>query len=629
MTIRKFFYFVFFLITLSFSYATVYNEQWEKVAGHITDYTNCTLNNKSDGVSTTESCFDAINASQPLKQYFFNVSKATSVFFPLDKVYYQAKNLTWGYEFVNPNACAQGNFTITFSDGHIEYFKPRYVVSGCGGSIFTSDMSNFSYLSEVGFSNFTYSFIVENGVSYGIRNLTFWLNTNTTINEMPSVNLTFNESCISNSTVHIDLNVTAFDKENDTIYYSLNRTTMTSYQSDYTFTFDKQIGLPILYPVPDYSFVEEYYRNNYEVPIEETGIYNASMLNVMAMEKQQQGIRSMSQKGSGFGLELRNTTDASLNKSVTFRYNNLITENYYLETGIASLDNNEVIRIELLDPAFNRQIAIELNNSNNYLYMSYLNSTSQTKIGNISTNGNFQLFLIYALGNRFSLQLNTHNVSYDSGQILYPFQTDFAQGLIAGIKYIRFYYTKASHVYLEYLYTEGLHNNFIFTTTKPETFSVSEAGAQTFTLYYTDFPHLNSTYNRIDKSVNIVDCKYFVDKSFLSGDNSKKFNILNAIKVTMGTALKDFLDRTGYYELGKSFLGWLWFFALLILILGEYAVIHKVDITFPLIITSIGCLFIAWLVDYTTLEIVFAIFLCFGFASPLAAHYLGQGGRRE
>lgn len=439
-------------------------------------------------------------------------------------------------------------------------------------------------------------------------------------NSLPSFNVTVFSNkviCMNDSDIYwiVPIEISAYDPENNTIYYS-NGQESNLRQESITFT-KRDCFLGICTNSPDYTFLDENPKIVY--PYSDSCRINKDNWNITAIETSFNVLPTNDWYALDLGYNCTGNRELffDLDSSSKYVYLQLLNSGFFGSNGsmVLSLKNflfEDIIKLNFTEKD-GRMIVYELN------------VTPGSKLVYNYSKADFTVFQI-VLDNMFNVTTTPKNYTLyidDEPRADIGFYDPGLED--KDVKYFTFETPDdGSHFRIRSIKVNWQEALPVFSLVKPNNLTIYNYPHNLFDFYVTDSIHINreNTHKQIDVKVmqNCLSQDVRIGNSDLqvATDN---IDILGIIKSLLGKELQDYLNGIGEYESGRTILYTMWFVFFVGLIIFEYGLTTKIDFTFPLAVSSVACFFIAFLVDYVESMIVFLFLIALALAGPLAGLY--------
>jgi hypothetical protein len=343
-------------------------------------------------------------------------------------------------------------------------------------------------------------------------------------NEFPEMNITTfdNENiiCMNKTDIkrEISLNVSVFDYENDTIYYSDGNTYKIISN---LIKFTKQICvLGVCGYVPNYDNLDNnliYFYNN-SCQINREDLFRSSQFT-----QTEQDILNLSDNFNIYKTEDFYTLSLSgcNNKDKELFFKLKSSSNYFhiehFLSGFVGNYPNAQMNLTFYNQELKPIIKLILRNEeNNILNVSYLNETGETYFYNFSNSYNMEKIVIDNIYNGLS-GFYTFYINDNSKQALIKYVN--ASLYDKNIKYWSYETPKddISDFRIFSISTISQDNFLSFGLAQPNNITVYNFPYSTYDFYYTDSEHLTSSYKKFNLSISVVKCDDYLDNK-ISGD---------------------------------------------------------------------------------------------------------------
>lgn len=419
--------------------------------------------------------------------------------------------------FVNNWRYSSSIILMLFNDNSLEYTTSLFN----SGSDFQNAYFDFPITENNTKFNKMYIGFVGDGDVFNFQNMTIYNTDLIGNNQLPNVNISYDENLCLNETIGsltVPLNYNISDPENDTVHYAYKE--YSSYSDNTTVIFYDRIcdyffGLiPLCTNNRDYSFLSDVYYPDENTCLISQDSYNESKFNLYF-------------DNEIYGLRLNNCSGSDK----SFYYNlNLPTKNINYVTELRNIDNNDILNISLLSEDLIEIARINLNTSEDRLYINYYNGSDLINIGNITsqedtllefydvdvTQDNF-IFRVWESG----LSLPYLSGSYNNYTI--PILND------EYVKYVKHNINSNTDLLIMGLQFRGVLSNLDFTNEQITNFTINELGSYYYTIYTSDNINQPNKFNTHEINFNVVSCDVFIETDEFMKDirPNTRFEFLN------------------------------------------------------------------------------------------------------
>lgn len=428
------------------------------------------------------------------------------------------------------------------------------------------------------------------------------------LNTFPNINLTFDDTikCMNDTddSVIFDVNLTVADDEGDTIYYG-----STVGERNITESLDF-VKYSFLGTVADYSDLKDFYaycdidRNDLQGLIYDDKYHNdIYMKDIFGYDDHMIEINGNCHE-----------TNNSLKKKLQS-----VTDTGSFQLQLYDFDSWEEINVTLfnINPSdYFMRLMIRKDNLSNYnltainpdgTYYQVLNFTSPlSSFKLIFTNtadniGNWSYIVQYS---ELGLSWDTYaqgeaSIAYDTEQF-----TDIEFKPLPGTK-----------AYLAYYYEGLVKETFSWTTVKPTSQTIYAPGVYKYKVYVTDDVHLNDDYVTEYEWIKVEKCVFSIPP--IDDD------ILVGFWDVWTTSFQDFISVIGT-DVAETVL-WLVFVLLTLAgIISYFMATNTINISIPVLLSSLFCLIISASLDFTLHTTTFLILIALTLAAPVLRNFIGD-----
>jgi len=341
------------------------------------------------------------------------------------------------------------------------------------------------------------------------------INNNT--NSLPSGNLSFNKNvlCVSPevNSVTFNLSLDVYDSDNDQIYYAESFQTSTDISEEISFTRPIFLGFG---QAPDYSFMDSVIKLSDSCGIAKDNKNISSIDNNFALLEYEDNSNP-----NAYWFSLKNCSESD--KSLYYQLQKS-TRNLNFLTSIVNTKNiggvgNNSMNITVWDSQIETkimQLMFKFNNTNSNWQTYIVNETGSFIVQNSTFNPNIMYFE-FDLDNDFVRVFLTGNDQVSSNYSLYNSDSN---NQLASI--IQFSTTENMQTRFKYFIIDGLSSDLTFTTTKPTSFTVSNAGTYEYKLYVSDSYHYQTPeFITLRDTVSLIKEEICIDSQDFKGLDSE------------------------------------------------------------------------------------------------------------
>lgn len=434
-----------------------------------------------------------------------------------------------------------------------------------------------------------------------ITNLVF----NISDNSLPYVNLTYNESdycyndSVSNPILTIDLDIDAYDTENDVIYYSNSvsesSVPLRSYDYEDKFCISAEIGC-VNYP-NDEVLAYEYLNNNCEINVPNfLESFNESKHNVKEWLDWQGKGRYMLEL-NGFCSE----TDKSFYLNLPNIYNDL-----RYTTDLYGVNDGDSFNLTFYSSSFTRLLDLffEKNGTSTYV-IDNLNNRELIDTWN-NEYGKFDEIFFNVFTNTSTNNESVFAFMYDS--------TDFKQvkSVDGSIRYVGIVPRNQTRLYqLEFSFTgSGLLQNWKIE--KPTEVNISSSAV--YTMYVTDASHLGIDSDKYTLSIDLLSCDYVFEgvispTGIIINPNKNPLDLIDSL---LGQSYRYYFNTMGTNDLAKTFIWWIFFGLVIFFAFVTYSLDNVINMEVVFIASGGLCFFLSMLLQYSGHMVSFLIISALG-----------------
>lgn len=498
--------------------------------------------------------------------------------------------------------------------------SPFYCCNIFSGEPVSNNCSNTSVSQTV---RLDYNYIVDHCSHFNktqfnnLDSLGFWLTENNDVvafidditisamngtNTLPSYNLTFTDDCYNKTKGQADIkyNISAYDREGDTIYVSVSSCDNFCREETLVETFstphDRDYGV--------FTRGNLYFVNDSDLMYSQSAARDVLCRATTCL---------LTHDLFFFGYEGKNRDSLVVENGVDYwgyDYGSMILNSHDLSIEFSFFDNSGVF--------------------NDEVYFDFIVYGSSPNILNITFNYTKDEELRVYKG--LDLLFNSVVGKYPSEwlQLIFIFRPDNSTknlvfALMNDTQELFSVYENISYEGVSGFFVDNVHdNNYVYvvdnikvsvwnhvpeadwTQTLSGTYTTSDFSDFYFKFYITDEANLGQYFIVDEHALTLEYCHLITDDERLLLDNVKKY---------FGGSLKEYLISTGYYETGKSVLWWIFIGIFFSTLLTWYFTFGSVSPFGPLMLSSIGSFFIAWSVDYLTHMLTFLIVFALGMAA--------------